>query len=88
VLLRVESFAKLSAPLLLGPDLEGAGALAARGEEVLFAVPRGRALELFPATCKRIERATTRSPSVDAGLGVVRVDAPDAGPPKPPTTFR
>jgi hypothetical protein len=86
VLLRVESFGKLSAPLLLGPDLEGAGALAARGEEVLFAVPRGRALELFPATCKRIERAAIRS--VDAGLGAAAVVAPDAGPPKPPTTFR
>lgn len=88
VLLRLELSGKLSGPLLLGPDLEGAGALAARGEELLFALPRGRSLELFAATCKRIERAAPGS--VDAGLGPARVVAvPDAGgPPPSPTTFR
>jgi hypothetical protein len=89
VLLSVESFAKLGAPLLLGPELEGAGALAARGEELLFAVPRGRALELFPATCRRALRPAARA--VDAGVGVAvpRVEPADAGgPPPSPSTFR
>jgi hypothetical protein len=40
-------------PMLLAPDLQGAAALALAGDQVLFALPRGRALELFSAACKR-----------------------------------
>jgi hypothetical protein len=79
VLLRVESLGKTGLPLRLGPELEGASALAAQGEQLLFAVPRGRAIELFPATCKVPERALEGL--ADAGVGSVRVELGDAGPP-------
>jgi hypothetical protein len=75
VLLRMSSFGKAGVPLRLGPELAGAGALAAGGEQLLFAVPRGRALELFPATC----RAPERPLAADAGVGGARVDPADAG---------
>lgn len=43
----------LAEPLALAIDLQGAAALAAAGGQVLFALPKGRALELFSAACKR-----------------------------------
>jgi hypothetical protein len=67
VLLRVPGLNALGAPLRLGEELEGAGALAAAGERVLFAVPRGRSLELFPAACAA--RALRSGPLGDAGAG-------------------
>jgi hypothetical protein len=51
LLLRASSLERLGSPLRPGPELEGAGALAAMGDRVLFAVPRGRAIELAPASC-------------------------------------
>jgi hypothetical protein len=64
LLLRVPGLRELGAPLRLGEDLQGAGALAAAGDRVLFALPRGRSLELFPAACAS-GGATPR----DAGAG-------------------
>jgi hypothetical protein len=77
ILVRMESLGKAGAPLALGPDLEGAGALAALGDRLLFAVPRGRAIELFPVTCRAVERAL--GGLTDAGA--VRSEPADAGPP-------
>lgn len=51
LLLRMSGLRELGAPLRLGDALQGAGALAASGDRVLFALPRGRSLELFPAAC-------------------------------------
>ena len=51
LLMRVGSLQAITAPLKLGSELEGAGALAASGGKVLFALPRGRAIELFAAAC-------------------------------------
>jgi len=67
VLLRVPGLRELGAPLRLGDDLEGAGALAAAGDRVLFAVPRGRSLQLFPAACAA--RAPRGGAFGDAGAG-------------------
>jgi hypothetical protein len=67
LLLRVPGLRELGSPLRLGDDLEGAGALAASGDRVLFAVPRGRSLELFPAACAA--RAPRGSALGDAGAG-------------------
>lgn len=53
LLLPVDYPRPVSEPMLLAPDLLGAAALAAAGDQVLFALPRGRALELFSAACKR-----------------------------------
>lgn len=69
VLLRVPGPGELGAPLRLGEDLQGAGALAASGNRVLFALPRGRSLELFPAACAA--RATRAGAPFDAGAGEV-----------------
>lgn len=73
VLLRAASFQDFGAPLRLAPELERAGALAASEDRVLFAVPRGRALELFPATCIPrpfgvVRDAGGAAPAVDAGV--------------------
>jgi hypothetical protein len=80
VLLGVESLGKTGASLRLGPELEGAGALAAQGEQLLFAVPRGRAVELAPAICTDREGP---GGSGDAGVGVTadQLAGRDAGPP-------
>jgi hypothetical protein len=67
LLLRVPGPRTLGAPLRLGEDLESAGALAASGDRVLFAVPRGRSLELFPAACA--EGAPRGGALHDAGAG-------------------
>lgn len=52
LLMRVPGLREIGAPLRLGDDLLGAGALAASGNRVLFAAPQGRTLVLFPAACK------------------------------------
>jgi hypothetical protein len=52
VLLSVRGPGATSAPLRLGAELGGAGPLAAIGQRLLFAVPRGRAIEWSPALCK------------------------------------
>jgi hypothetical protein len=67
LLLRVPGLRELGTPLRLGDALEGAGALAASGDRVLFAVPRGRSLELFPAACA--VSAPPGSALGDAGVG-------------------
>jgi hypothetical protein len=67
LLLRAPTLRELAAPLRLGEELQGAGALAASGDRVLFAAPRGRSLEVFPASC------TARG-----GAAGVRVDAGQA----------
>jgi len=79
LLLRVPALRELDAPLRLGEDLQGAGALAAFGDRVLFAVPRGRSLELFPATCAARAAGVVLA---DAGgeWGAVAVDAGPARP--------
>ena len=74
LLMRVAGWQRVGAPLRLGPELDGASALAASGQRVLFAAPRGKALELFPARC-----ASTLAEPGDAGAGAARVHAPDAG---------
>jgi hypothetical protein len=51
LLLPVEYPLPIAPPLALDADLGAASALAAVGEHVLFARPRGRALELFVASC-------------------------------------
>ncbi|MEO8178311.1 MAG: hypothetical protein ABI895_05700 [Deltaproteobacteria bacterium] len=53
LLLPVDYPRPLAEPLALALDLQGAAALAAAGGQVLFALPKGRALELFLAACKR-----------------------------------
>jgi hypothetical protein len=50
LLMRVDR--AVSPPLQLGPDIAGAAALAAIGEHILFAQPRGRSIELFAASCR------------------------------------
>lgn len=42
---------EIGEPLALPPRLERAGALAGSGDQILFAVPRGRAVELSAASC-------------------------------------
>jgi hypothetical protein len=77
VLLRVSSYGQLGTPLRLGTELEGAGALAAFGDRILFALPRGRAIELLPATCAA---RAIRVSAFDAGGGGIRHALPnDAG---------
>jgi hypothetical protein len=81
VLLRVSSYDQLGTPLRLGTELEGAGALAAFGDRILFALPRGRAIELLPATCAA---RSTRVSAFDAGAGGILPALPDdAGSPAP-----
>jgi hypothetical protein len=82
VLLRVESLDEPSTPLRLGLELEGAGALAAQGEQLLFAVPRGRAVELAPAICKAPEARGLGDAGVGVGVGPARLESGDAGPPR------
>jgi hypothetical protein len=77
LLMRMDSFGKAGLPLGLGPELEGAGALAAEGDQLLFAVPRGRAIELFPATCTVPARPLAGL--ADAGPGTPREEPADAG---------
>lgn len=79
LLMRVAGWQRVGAPLRLGAELDGASALAAAGQRVLFAAPRGKALELFPARC--ISRSDEPS---DAGAGADTVPAPDAGTRAPP----
>jgi hypothetical protein len=81
VLVPVASYRQLGTPLRLGAELEGAGALAAFGDRILFALPRGRAIELLPATCAT---RATRVSAFDAGAaGVVPALPSDAGAPAP-----
>lgn len=75
LLLRVEGVRPLGAPLRLGADMNGAAALAAAGERVLFAAPRGRAIELFPATC---QAPSIGSGTTDAGTLLFAEPPPDA----------
>jgi hypothetical protein len=78
VLLRAVAPGRLGTPLHPGPELEGAGALAAAGERVLFAVPHGRAIELVPATCS--VPLSAGSAPWDGGLGSPSLAPPlDAG---------
>jgi hypothetical protein len=51
LLLPVEYPLPIAPPLVLDAELGSASALAATGGQVLFARPRGRALELFVASC-------------------------------------
>ena len=78
LLMRVAGWQRVEAPLELGRDLAGASALAASGRQVLFALPRGKALELFPARCD-----ATPGAAGDAGIGAIPPIA-DAGVPAPP----
>jgi hypothetical protein len=71
LLMRVGSLQAITAPLKLGSDLEGAGALAASAGKVLFALPRGRTIELFSAACAPAGAATLA----------------DGGTPEAPDTF-
>lgn len=59
LLMRVERPFEPSAPLALDAELRGATALGAVGERVLFASPRGAAVEFFPAQCEIPGRALT-----------------------------
>lgn len=82
LLVRSPGLDRLGAPLRPGSELEGAGALAAAGERVLFAVPKGRAIELAAASC-----STPLAPTGawDGGLGSHSAPALDAGrPPRAP----
>ena len=78
LLMRVDDAHALSPPLRLGPDLAASAALAAIGEHILFAQPRGRSIELFAASCR--PDASHRGAARDAGaagvnLGAVSFDA-------------
>jgi hypothetical protein len=66
LLLRASGLDRLGSPLRPGAELEGAGPLAAVGDRVLFAVPRGRAIELSPASCSQ---PLSASGAWDGGLG-------------------
>ncbi|HTV21319.1 MAG TPA: hypothetical protein VMG12_21680 [Polyangiaceae bacterium] len=68
LLMRAPALRELGAPLRLGEELQGAGALAASGDRVLFALPHGRSLELFPAACAA--RSTVGVPRIDAGAAI------------------
>jgi hypothetical protein len=70
LLMRVGSLQAITAPLKLGSDLEGAGALAASAGKVLFALPRGRSVVLLSAACAPAGAAS----QVDGGV----LDAPRA----------
>jgi hypothetical protein len=76
LLMRVTSWRQVGAPLRLGAALDGASALAAAGQRVLFAAPRGKALELFPARC-----VSTAAEASDAGAA--RASAAPATAPMP-----
>jgi hypothetical protein len=69
VLLWVQGAGVTSAPLRLGPELGGAGPLAAIGERLLFAVPRGRAIEWSPALCTVSARLGAFADAGAANLG-------------------
>ena len=75
LLMRVDGSRALSPPLRLGPDLASGAALAAIGEHILFAQPRGRSIELFAASCR--PDAAHGGAARDAGvsLGAVSFDA-------------
>jgi hypothetical protein len=79
-LLMKVSAARPTAPLRLGAELEGAAALTAVGDRVLFAEPRGRSIVLFSAACAVSEGDGSLS---DAGVAPAprRVPRPvlDAG---------
>jgi hypothetical protein len=47
--------------------MAGAAALAASGQRILFAQPRGRAIELFPASC-RLPDTPKGSAAPEAGI--------------------
>jgi hypothetical protein len=82
LLMRVDRV--VSRPLQLGPDIAGAAALAAIGEHILFAQPRGRSIELFAASC-RADAPNARGAG-DAGAAPVnKLDAVplDATAPQP-----
>jgi hypothetical protein len=76
LLLRAGSLERLGAPLRPGAELDGAGALAAVGGRVLFAVPHGRAIELSPASCSQ---PLSASGVWDGGLGSSNAPPFDAG---------
>lgn len=67
LLLRLDASRVLAGPLRLGSEIEGAAALAAIGERILFAQPRGRSIELFPAACTLPAAPKGGRPS-DAGI--------------------
>lgn len=68
LLLRLTAPLALSPPLRLGPELTQAAALAAVGERILFAQPRGRAIELFAAACAPASPSSS-SPAPGAAVG-------------------
>jgi hypothetical protein len=76
LLMRVRGWGRVGPPLRLGPELGRASALAASGQRVLFAAPRGKALELFPARC------ISTAPEV-SDAGVPRAADAGAGSPRP-----
>ncbi len=78
VLMRIDRFPPGGTALRLPADMNTAAALAASGEQLLFATPRGRAVELFAATCNGAAPAAL-APRSDAGRAA-RSLFPDAGP--------
>lgn len=80
LLLRASALERLGAPLRPGAELEGAGALAAVGDRVLFAVPRGRAIELAPARCSLpLSSSGAWDGGLSAGAGNASAPPLDAG---------
>jgi hypothetical protein len=80
VLLRVDRLPPSGAPLRLPRDMQSAAALAASGERLLFGMPRGRALELFPATCNLPAHRASSDAGVLRGSSLFPL-IPDAAPP-------
>ena len=76
LLMRVASSPAVSPPLHLGPDIAGGAALAAIGEHILFAQPRGRSIELFAASCRADGSKVARA----ADAGAARVNQLDVVP--------
>jgi hypothetical protein len=64
-----------SAPLALGPELEGAAVLAGFGERVLFAEPRGRALRLAVARCSLAAAMVSAAATPSAAAASTQSDA-------------
>lgn len=83
LLMRVDASRAVSPPLRLGPDIGGGAALAAIGERILFAQPRGRSIELFAASCRA--EVSKGGAARDAGPARENLDAvwPDASAPQP-----
>jgi hypothetical protein len=80
LLMRVEAPSAISPPLHLDTSFAFASALAVQTGHVLFALPRGRAVELFSARCAPNPLAREGDAGLPAPPRTGLFDAPDAAP--------